>query len=39
MASVSQQVVARPVPGFMGRNGLVDRYFYLVLSLIVAVVT
>ena len=38
MASVSQQVVARPVPGILGRNGLVDRYFYFLLSLIVAVV-
>ena len=38
MASVSQQVVARPFPGVLGRNGVVDRYFYFVLSLIVAVV-
>lgn len=38
MASVSQQVVARPMPGLLGRNGLVDRYFYFLLSLIVAVV-
>ena len=39
MASVSQQLVARPAPGVLGRNGLVDRYFYFLLSLIVAVVT
>ena len=38
MASVSQQVVARPAPGIASRNGLIDRYFYFVLSLIVAVV-
>jgi hypothetical protein len=38
MASVSQQVVARPVTGLVGRNGLIDRYFYFSLSLIVAVV-
>ena len=38
MASVSQQVVARPAPGVLGRSGLVDRYFYFLLSLIVAVV-
>jgi hypothetical protein len=38
MASVSQQVVARPSPGIAGRNGLIDRYFYFLLSLIVAVV-
>lgn len=38
MASVSQQVVARPAPGILSRSGLVDRYFYLLLSLIVAVV-
>ena len=38
MASVSQQAVARPLPGVLGRNGLVDRYFYFVLSLMVAAV-
>ena len=38
MASVSQQVVARPVPGIAGRNGVIDRYFYLFLSLVIAVV-
>ena len=38
MASVSQQVVARPAPGVLRRNGLVDRYFYLLLSLVVALV-
>ena len=38
MASVSQQAVARPAPGVAGRRGLVDRYFYFLLSLIVAVV-
>lgn len=38
MASVSQQVVVRPAPGVLERNGLMDRYFYFLLSLIVAVV-
>ena len=38
MASVSQEIVARPVPGIAGRNGLIDRYFYFLLSLIAAVV-
>jgi hypothetical protein len=38
MASVSQQAVVRPMPGILARNGLIDRYFYLFLSLVVAVV-
>ncbi len=38
MASVSQQAIARPMPGVLGRNGLIDRYFYFFLSLVVAVV-
>ena len=38
MASVSQQVIARPTPGLVGRNGLIDRYFYLFLSLLIAAV-
>lgn len=38
MASVSQQTIARPLPGMMGRNGLIDRYFYFFLSLVVAAV-
>src|SRR4051812_9805662 len=38
MASVSQQAIARPLPGILGRNGLIDRYFYFCLSLIVAAV-
>jgi hypothetical protein len=38
MASVSQQVIARSRPGLLGRNGLIDRYFYLFLSLVVAAV-
>src|SRR5690242_20070997 len=38
MASVSQQVVAGAMPGILGRNGLIDRFFYMLLSLIVAVV-
>ena len=38
MASVGQQVIARPTPGLVGRNGLIDRYFYLFLSLLIAAV-
>ena len=38
MASVSQQTIARPTPGVTGRTGLIDRYFYLFLSLVVAAV-
>jgi hypothetical protein len=36
MASASQSVVARPVSRILGRGGLVDRYFYFFLSLLVA---
>jgi len=36
MASLSQQSDVRPVPSIMDRNGLVDRYFYFFLSLVVA---
>ena len=36
MASASQSAVARPVSRIIGRNGLVDRYFYFFLSLVVA---
>ena len=36
MASLSQRAIARPVPGILERNGLVDRYFYFFLSLVVA---
>jgi FtsH-binding integral membrane protein len=36
MASASQSVVARPVSRIAGRGGLLDRYFYLFLSLVVA---
>ena len=38
MATVSQQAIARPAPGIVGRNGLIDRYFYFFLSLVVAAV-
>ena len=38
MASVSQQAMAHPMPGLVGRNGLIDRYFYFFLSLVVATV-
>jgi hypothetical protein len=36
MASASQSVVVRPVSRIIGRGGLVDRYFYVFLSLGVA---
>jgi hypothetical protein len=36
MVSTSQSVVARPASGITGRGGLVDRYFYLFVSLAVA---
>ena len=38
MASLSQQAIARPMPGLLGPKGLIDRYFYFFLSLVVAVV-
>jgi hypothetical protein len=36
MASASQSVAVRPVSRILGRGGLVDRYFYFFLSLVVA---
>ncbi|WP_263368783.1 hypothetical protein [Edaphobacter bradus] len=33
---IGQTVVARPVSRILGRGGLVDRYFYFFLSLVVA---
>jgi hypothetical protein len=36
MSSASQTAVVRPVSRIIGRNGLVDRYFYFFLSLVVA---
>ena len=36
MASASQSVAARPVSRILGRGGLVDRYFYFFISLVVA---
>jgi hypothetical protein len=36
MASASQSAVVRPASRIIGRNGLVDRYFYFFLSLVVA---
>ena len=36
MASASQSVVARPASRILGRGGLLDRYFYFFLSLLVA---
>lgn len=39
MASLSQGAVARPLSAMTGRNGLLDRYFYFAMSLLVAVIT
>lgn len=36
MASSTHSALARPVPRFAGRNGLVDRYFYFAMSLLFA---
>ncbi|HEX4154961.1 MAG TPA: hypothetical protein VHY48_05060 [Acidobacteriaceae bacterium] len=38
MASVSQVVVARPPRRITGRNGFIDKYFYIAMSLLVAVI-
>jgi len=36
MATVSHSAAARPAVHFAGRNGLVDKYFYFAMSLLVA---
>jgi hypothetical protein len=36
MATVSQSATARPTAHFTGRNGLVDKYFYFSMSLLIA---
>ena len=38
MASVPQDVVARPFISVTGRNGLLDKYFYFFMSLLVAAI-
>jgi hypothetical protein len=38
MASISQAVVARPSSAITGRRGLIDKYFYFAMSLLVAVI-
>jgi len=38
MGSLSQSATARPAPVFAGRNGLVDRYFYFSMSLLIAAI-
>ena len=38
MASVLQSAVTRRTPSFAGRNGLVDRYFYFAMSLLIAMI-
>ncbi len=38
MASASQAAVPLRIPAFTGRNGLVDRYFYLFASLLIAAI-
>ena len=39
MASASQTTVARPSLAFAGRDGLVDKYFYLAMSLLLMAIT
>jgi hypothetical protein len=36
MASISQGTIVRPINPVTGRNGLVDRYFYFAMSLLLA---
>jgi FtsH-binding integral membrane protein len=36
MTSLSQDILPRPLPRIAGHNGLVDRYFYLSMSLLAA---
>jgi hypothetical protein len=38
MASISQDTIVRPINPITGRNGLVDRYFYFAMSLLLAVI-
>lgn len=38
MASISQETLARPAQPVTGRNGLVDRYFYFAMSLLLAAI-
>lgn len=38
MASLSQSAVARPVHTLAGRGGLVDKYFYFAMSLVIAAI-
>jgi hypothetical protein len=38
MSSLPQNAVARPLPRFAGRNGMLDRYFYFAMSLLVAAI-
>jgi len=38
MASVSEGAIPRPFNSVTGRNGLLDKYFYLAMSLLVAAI-
>jgi hypothetical protein len=38
MASTSQAVVARPSPAITGRNGIIDKYFYFAMSLLMVAI-
>lgn len=38
MASASQSAVARPLSPLTGRNGLIDRYFYFAMSVLIAAI-
>jgi hypothetical protein len=38
MSSLSQSAIARPTLTFLGRNGLIDKYFYFSMSLLIAAI-
>jgi hypothetical protein len=38
MASSAQHAIVRPLPSVTGRNGLLDRFFYFFMSLLIAVI-
>ncbi|MDE3147933.1 MAG: hypothetical protein KGL37_00560 [Acidobacteriota bacterium] len=38
MGSLSQSAAVRPLPAITGRNGLIDRYFYFSMSLLMAAI-
>lgn len=38
MASSTQNTIAHPLPSITGRNGIIDRYFYFAMSLLIAAI-